>query len=210
MALGSGVKNPDYNKREVKNPFVGPRYTSKHQYPKSNLEADIEPATWDIPHLYGEESDTLFEQTSPRTLWVHDLAADPNMEHTIPNLLALAMHRTGSQQFGASDSLSKHSSKLVKNAIARGLPVVTDNLNPDADVTNDIEKRPFTFYGDPNAPEHHYHEMDDVEMNRARHTLRSMLKRPTKTHEVAPASPKPLSGQFASQDTPLPGMEKFV
>lgn len=79
---------------------------------------------------------TLFTQTPPH---VTALFADPSMRMHVPTLLG-AVHegaRDSGTKILAAESLSKHSSPLVREGIAAGL-VQGHAVNPEARVTNEI------------------------------------------------------------------------
>jgi hypothetical protein len=153
----------------------------------------------------------LFSPDSWSGVTVEEANAHPSMRHSIP---IMASHFN--QQYGdltAAESLSRHSSKLVNRAKARGIGVVKDSLNnPKSKPNNPIDFNPHSFVGKDQVPtERNYvdqeksnmltgpyteRELHPTEIASAKQNLRTLLGRPAS---------KPLSNQF---DQPkLPGME---
>jgi hypothetical protein len=67
------------------------------------------------------------------------LFADPSMRHTVGTLGGLALNQFG-KTLRASDSLSKHSSRLVQRGVKAGL-IDTHPANPFGNATNAIDHR---------------------------------------------------------------------
>jgi hypothetical protein len=91
---------------------------------KNNLASEVEPRT------------ELFKST-PTTTTITHANAHPNLKTTVPIMAAYAHMKYGGP-ITASDDLSRHSSKMVKNAQEKGLPVQTHSRNTDARVTNNM------------------------------------------------------------------------
>ena len=70
---------------------------------------------------------------------VTGLFADPSMRHTVGTLGGLALNQFG-KTLRASDSLSKHSSRLVQRGVEAGF-IETHPTNPFGDATNAIDHR---------------------------------------------------------------------
>lgn len=152
------------------------------------------------PHFY---SDKLFEH-QPSTIVIGNMAADPSMRTSALTLAAIAKRQHGAQQIEASDDLSKYSSRLTRNAVSRGLPVVMSPMNTTAQVTNDTRLRERNV-GISSINEHTFGELvhPDV-VKEAKQDIKQMLRSGKKVRNAVPVTPKGLSDQF------LPGMEGFV
>lgn len=83
-----------------------------------------------------KQSSELFNTTAPSTS-VYSAFSHSKMRHTIPIMGALAHQEHG--ELTASGSLSTHSSKVVKNAMSKGLPIKGTEYNPNADQTNEYD-----------------------------------------------------------------------
>lgn len=158
------------------------------------------------PHF---QPQTLFDQT-PSSIEIRNMVSDPRMAHTAMTLSAIAKRDLKADKIIASDDLSPWSSQLVKHAVKKGLPVETSGNNPDAVVTNDMDKGNRTIRA---SYQHNPWGMDrpetpiaPEEVKGAREDIREWLRgpRPTPMRNTKPVTPKGLSNQF------LPGMEGFV
>lgn len=89
-----------------------------------------------ISELKKDTPTELFTHTPAKTT-VTSAFAHPSMRHTIPTMGAFFLQKYG--ELTASDSLSSHSSRFVRKALQKGLPVQTHEDNPDALQTNGME-----------------------------------------------------------------------
>jgi type III secretion system FlhB-like substrate exporter len=135
--------------------------------------------------------------TEPDSLHVHSAFSHTSMRHAVP-IMVSHLHQKRNAPIVADNSLSKHSSKMVKNAKEKGLPVVGHPLNPEAKATNDISFND-AEYTTPNPhPLAGYVQIPEHEIKAAKQHFREL-------RSIGRATPKPLSPQF---DQPqLPGME---
>ena len=150
-------------------------------------------------------SGTLFD-THPEQLKVKELFADTKMNIPAMNLVGIAKSRYPNASIVPSNDLSVHSSKLVKNAVSRGL-LSPNPDNPDAYITNNVDSkerirrtlgavpREYSELGLMLAP-----DAGDIGSQEVRKMLRA--NKPTRNN--TPVTQKGLSAQF------LPGMEGFV
>lgn len=76
----------------------------------------------------------------PGRVEIQEAFSHPAMKHTVPIMGAYFHHRYG--EIIASDDLSQHSSRMVKKAQEKGLPVSTPDENPNAEVTNNLDFSP--------------------------------------------------------------------
>lgn len=170
---------------------------------------------WGNKHF---QPDKLFEY-KPSSMEIDSLYSDPSMRASAMNLIAVAKRDLGAEVIRAPQSLSSHSSRLVKKAQKAGFSIETHPSNPDADVTNDeylfeqtIPEKHIPHYGD--------EEVSPEVVSGARQDLREMLSNrrqrldnprskhnPKRLRNTKPATQKGLSGQFQPV---LPGMEGFV
>lgn len=161
------------------------------------------------PHF---KPDTLFEHI-PSSITITNMMADPSMSHTAMTLAAMAKRDFKAEKIVASGDLSVHSSPLVQNAVQRGLPVETSASNPDAHVTNDVDKytrnkRTISakYQDNPWGLDQSDTIISPEEVKGARDDIRGWLRegRSNKVRNTKPVTSKGLSDQF------LPGMEGFV
>lgn len=155
---------------------------------------------WGNKHF---QPDKLFEY-KPSSMEIGSLTSHPSMRTSAMNLIAIAKRDLGAETIQAPESLSRHSSRLVKKARALGFPVETHPDNPDADVSNYIDFMDQTIsdssvqgFGKEISPETVAGAKQDL-----REMLRGQRKQPVRN--AKPVTPKGLSDQF------LPGMEGFV
>jgi hypothetical protein len=166
------------------------------------LEKDAVKRTSTHPYF---QQDTLFD-TTPSTVHIEGMFSDPRMNSTAITLVALAKKHFNPEQIQAGYDLSKHSSKLVKNAVEKGLVVPHPN-NPNANRKNDIGITDRTMT--PNVMKIHLKGDEPVpasDVQAANLDLRETLRgrRDPVVRNNTPVTPKGLSAQF------LPGMEGFV
>jgi hypothetical protein len=156
------------------------------------------------PHFQPE---TLFTET-PSSMEITNMVSDPSMSHTAMTMVSLAKRDLRTDKIIASDDLSKHSSKLTKNAIAMGLPVETHENNSNARQTNTIAKGPRAIrVGSQDNPwgfDQDETVISEEDVKGARQDLRTMIRGDRKMRNTTPVTKKGLSDQF------LPGMEGFV
>lgn len=161
------------------------------------------------PHF---NPDKLFYEGDPSSITIDFLVADPSMPASTPLTLgALAKRDYKADEIVASDDLSKFSSKLTQNAIAKGLPVKAHKSNTNAIATNDINKRDRTI--DADYIENNQSKVQPISpdtLQAARSDLRRMIrgnKKNTaqKNRNTTPVTQKGLSDQFV-----IPGMERFI
>lgn len=154
----------------------------------------------------GGSPTTLFGY-SPAKLHINEAFFHPSMRaHAIPLLSRIAADYPKFSTIEASDSLSQHSSKLVKGAQEAGFPVSANPHNPNAEVTNDLGFRtdsqmPFyqmeyARYGEPAK------EISSEDMRAAMQPVRNQLR----ANRAARMSEQVNSNQFQPH---LPGMENF-
>lgn len=136
--------------------------------------------------------------TEPSSLNVYSAFSHTSMRHTVP-IMVSHLHQKYNAPIVADDNLSMHSSKMVRNAKEKGLPVVGHQLNRKANVTNDISFNDAENTSpDPEWSLTGYEQIPEHEIKAAKHHFREL-------RSVGRATPKPLSPQF---DQPrLPGME---
>ena len=155
-----------------------------------------------IPSFHSE---TLFD-TQPEQLKVKELFADPKMDISAMNLVGIAKYRYPNAEIVPSNDLSVHSSKLVKNAVSRGL-LSPNPDNPDADITNNVDykERIRRTLG---AVPREYSELGLMLApdagDKGSQEVRKMLRANRPVRNNTPVTQKGLSAQF------LPGMEGFV
>jgi hypothetical protein len=158
------------------------------------------------PHFQPE---TLFEEV-PSSIEITNMVSDPSMAHTAMTLSAIAKRDQKAEKIIASDDLSPFSSQLVRNAVTRGLPVETHRDNPEAEITNDIDKSKRTIrvkrQDNPWGMDQPETPISPEEVKGARDDIRGWLRgqRGTPARNNTPVTKKGLSAQF------LPGMEGFV
>lgn len=146
----------------------------------------------------------LFHEIHPARTTVHRMFADPAAKAEGINLMGIAYREHSGTPFVASDSLSKHSSKLVQNAVSRGLPVTAHGDNPTAEQTNDIDEDGPTPHN--TSPSNAWstrlnkESISPFEVAGGKAVVREMLG---KKRNAKPVTQKGLSDQF------LPGMEGF-
>jgi hypothetical protein len=154
------------------------------------------------PHLAPTQ---LFEEVKPAKTRITRMFADPSMKSQAMTMAGMAYRDHANTTIEADNDLSPHSSKLVRGALAKGLPVVTSDRNPDAGITNDISEKPLTI--STRQKEYTSEDMKQVphsEVVSARADVRSMLRDSRPKRNTKPVTSKGLSDQF------LPGMEGFV
>lgn len=160
---------------------------------------------YDNPEMH---TGKLFETVSePRTL-LTSMFAHPSMRVSAMTLGKMAADDALGGKLVASDSLSKHSSRLTRHAIDMGFPVTPHPNNPNAEVTNSYD------FDEPNNVSYFSPEMRrnmvGVEpipqsvTDNANKELREMIKNGRKRN-TKPATAKGLSDQFV-----IPGMEGFI
>lgn len=161
------------------------------------------------PHF---QPSTLFEHI-PSSTKIESMMSDPSMSHTAMTLAALAKRDFKAEKLTASEDLSVHSSPLVQHAVQRGLPVETSASNPNARVTNDIDKytrnkRTISakYQDNPWGLDQPDTLISPEEVKGAREDIRGWLRegRSKTVRNTKPVTSKGLSNQF------LPGMEGFV
>lgn len=159
------------------------------------------------------QPDKLFEY-KPSAMEIDTLHSDPSMRASAMNLIAVAKRDLGAEIIKAPESLSRHSSRLVKKAQKLGFPVETHPDNPGADVSNTIG------FHEQTIAESDLEGLGEVVPSEtiagAKQDLREMLsnrrqrannprsRHNPKRRNTAPVTRKGLSDQF------LPGMEDFV
>jgi len=135
---------------------------------------------------------TEFFTHKPASTMIDLAFSDPSLRHTMPTIGAYFANKYGN--LTASGNLSQHSSKLTRNAIAKGLPITTSASNPDANVTNqhDLDPRIAELpHNWPQIPEINMshgvkgREIPGYEIKEAKNYLREAL-----------GHKKPLSNQF--------------
>jgi len=150
-------------------------------------------------------SETLFD-THPEQLKVKELFADAKMDIPAMNLVGIAKSKYPNAAIVPGNDLSVHSSKLVKNAVSRGL-ISSNPQNPDAEVTNNIDES-FRNRRTVDALPRGYSELGLIlspdAVDKGKQEVRKMLRANKPTRNNTPVTPKGLSAQF------LPGMEGFV
>lgn len=130
------------------------------------------------PHLY--RVGDYVEENPPTTLFTHTPAeihgafSDPRMQYAVPTLLAMAHKEHRNLQ--PSASLSPHSSRLARKALAMGL-ITPHPHNPSADVINDIGF--MEQYSTAGSIEHDdfYREIPSHEVIQAKDYLRGLLRK---------------------------------
>lgn len=153
-----------------------------------------------------ENTTELFTH-QPATTQVDLAFSDPSMRYTQPIMGAYFAKKYGALQIGGS--LSAHSSKLARNALDRGLPVVPNVSNPNAEQNNTHTFTPMSkvIPRVEEGPEKSAiqgqeitREIPQYEMTEAKNYLRESLGRK-----------KPLSQQFNAhvEQPKLTGMENF-
>lgn len=91
--------------------------------------------------------------TTPQRAEVYAAFSHTKMRHTVPIMGAIAHQEHGTLTAGGS--LSSHSSKIVKNAQEKGLPIQSSVHNPSAEATNAHvfdDKSQLSFDGKPDQP----------------------------------------------------------
>lgn len=166
--------------------------------------------------------ETLFE-TIPSQLKVEGAFMDPNINNSAATLIKLAHNDFPGTELVPSDNLSPHSSKLVKNALEKGL-IKRNMYNPTAEVTNESDFEPMLTTKDAKGlyttdsfrttrgMEEIPHEKAVEAYEQVKDVLRGRPRRNTQ-----PVTPKGLSDQFVpvsvtkrSASRPmLPGMEGY-
>lgn len=145
--------------------------------------------------------DTLFTEVTSPHLLVQDMFSDPSMRHHVPTLAMVAHIRNGRLPLMPSESLSRHSSKIVQNAMGRGtFPIIKNPMNTRAVQTNMME---MDDVGTIEPPSEEDQLIPTHELQMARHMLRESL-RGGKTRNATPITGTTLSDQM------LPGMEKYM
>lgn len=136
--------------------------------------------------------------TGPNSLNVHSAFSHTSMRHTVP-IMVSHLHQKYNAPIVADNSLSVHSSKMVRNAKEKGLPVVGHQLNRKAKATNDMSFNDAENTSpNPEWALTGYEQIPEHEIKSAKYHIREL-------RSVGRATPKPLSPQF---DQPkLPGME---
>jgi hypothetical protein len=133
---------------------------------------------------------------SPTELFTHrpaqiqELYADPSMAHHVGNLLGAAVNEHRDREHSSTaipmpdSNLSPYSSKLVKNARAKGIKVPSNPDNPDDSSSNKASYANRTI-----SKEHLYREgftdMPASEVKGARSTIKEIL-RESKPSKVSP------------------------
>lgn len=176
----------------LSHPYQDARQRGAEEYKKATQE-------WNNPHF---QPDKLFEH-KPSSMEIDTLTSHPTMRASAMNLIAVAKRDLGAETIQAPESLSRHSSRLVKKAKESGLPVKTHPDNPDADVSNYMDFENQTIpesdlpFGKKVSPEVVAGGKQDL-----REMLRGRRQQPVRNAQ--PVTSKGLSAQF------LPGMEGFV
>lgn len=177
-------------------------YMQAYHYPST------EAVNFDTRGMPRHPDTTEFFTHHPKSTMVDLAFSDPSMRHTMPTIGAYFANKYG--ELTISGSLSKHSSKLSRNALDRGLPVTPSVSNPDVEVTNDHTFNAMSAEIPRNWPkvsetapipdQEVRREIPDYEIKEAKNYLREALGRK-----------KPLSNQFNDHvDHPqLPGMEQY-
>lgn len=164
--------------------------------------AELDEAKKDFEATPEGSPDTLFA-TYPESHVINAAFSDPSMRHHIPILGAMAHMDInadgGNRKLTASNDLSALSSALTRNAIKKGLPVETHELNPDAEVSNTFAFLP----QETTSPELAGDQMPQEYVGKARAHLRTILRPTTPS---TPVSIRPSRGKPPT----LPGMEGFL
>lgn len=170
----------------------------------SNVHDAVEPQRGSLIREKAQARETpagqqmkLFDYTRP---WISGLYTDPSMRTAVPTLLGHALNKY--PDVLADESLSQHSSRIVKKGIALGA-VQGDPGNPAGDATFEGQSKDLEDtirVTDENLPEGNV-RMSDFDVAAARTKVRDVLR------------PKKLSGQFDTVQGPtephpqLPGMD---
>ena len=156
------------------------------------------------PHLI---PDQLFHESKPAKTHIGVMFSDPSMTSSAMTLVGAAYRDHANAPIEADDDLSKYSSKLVQNAVQRGLPVIPSPNNPTAGITNSLRFDSNTMNYQHARRRYHNNpevkEMGPSEVTASRQTVRGML-RGRKSRDSRTVPKTNLSQQF------LPGMEDFV
>ena len=166
--------------------------TEKHAWVRHQMENN--------PHIVPTR---LFEETQEPKTTVNRMFADPSMVSSAMVMAGMAYRDFGGATLEADESLSTHSSALVKNAIAKGLPVEASPWNPEANVLNSerLEPRRQSLV-ELNRNLEGAQRVHPTEVAQARQTIRELRGKTKRSSQ--PATDKGLGQQF------LPGMEGFV
>ena len=139
---------------------------------------------------------------------VTGLHADPSMRHTVGTLAGLALNQFG-KTLRASNSLSKHSSPIVKRGLEAG--VLTPNrANPSGEVNNLISQKSVVEEWTMHSPTDTSPNEDSTKDGPGRKIPKSRLDASRKTiHGIL--RPKTSPEQFGpvQPDPQLPGMEDY-
>lgn len=135
--------------------------------------------------------------TLPKSVEITGATFNPSLKSSFLTIGAL-IHQEHGVPITSSDSLSKWSSAVSRNAKNKGLPVVGHENNPNMDITNVVDYAE----GEPLEAPKRYHStfspIPEQEIRSARLHLRGLLGKEPKQH---------MSNQFTN--VPLPGMENF-
>lgn len=136
----------------------------------------------------------LFE-TDPGSATVVVATSHSTMRHTIPLMAAHAHQKFG--ELTASEDLSRHSSRMVHHAKKLNLPIRTDALNANAEVTNTMDfadESNRVFRGEMSEP---FERIPDEEMVSAKKYYKNLRR-------AGKPQPTNMSPQF--EQLRLPGM----
>jgi len=122
-------------------------------------------------------SQTLFDVKGPE---IEYAAADKDMRHTVPTLLALALNKGGSSgavPVRSSNDLSAHSAPLVRRAVKAG--VIPSPVDPGERIapTNNMSLRNRRFLPNPDEDLALYTDTSQTDLEEARGTVRNFLRR---------------------------------
>lgn len=145
---------------------------------------------------------TLFETDTPAKTQITYMVSDPSLVQSTMTLAGLAYDDYNRAPIQADYDLSEHSSKLVKNAMEKGLPVTTDPRNKNANVLNNYSLEPRETVN-PESFVYNYTPLTTQDIARGRGAVREIVGKERKRN-TKPVTAKGLSDQF------LPGMEGFV
>jgi hypothetical protein len=162
--------------------------------------------------------ETLFD-LQPETLKVENAFTDPKMNKSVTTMIQLAQNDFPDAQLIPSSNLSPHSSKLVKNALSKGL-IKPNAINSTGEITNDADFDEMVTYPSHDSFRHTLglSEVPQHESVQAYEQIKDVLRgRPRQVRNNQPVTPKGLSDQFTpvsvtkrSATLPtLPGMEGF-
>jgi hypothetical protein len=153
---------------------------------------------------YQKAQPTELFTTTPKSVEIKTAHFDPSLNSSFLTVAAM-IHQEHGVPLTSSQSLSKWSSAVSRNAKEKGLPVVSHSQNADMSQNNDINdrgrkpQRMGTAYVEGSMQDYErFAPVPAQDVRSARQHLRSMLGKEPKQH---------MSPQF--RDVPLPGMDGF-